>query len=89
VPEALEIDFSHHAPGSWLLQHIPWTRGEHRIRAIAASKHDALLLDIPTGTACLRIQRQTWRGEQAITWVEQLFPGDAHELTARFAPGMG
>jgi len=31
VPEAREVDFSEHPPGSWLLQHAPWTRAEHRI----------------------------------------------------------
>ena len=39
------------------------------------------------GTACLVIDRQTWRGEQPITWVRQMFLGDAYDLVARFAPG--
>ena len=28
------MDFSQVAPGSWLLQHVNWTRAEHRISAI-------------------------------------------------------
>jgi len=89
VPEARAVDFSRHPPGSWLLQHAPWTRAEHRISAVAATPEQAALLDVRTGSACLRIERRTWRGEQPITWVRQLFPGDAYELIARFSPGGG
>jgi len=33
------------------------------------------------------IERLTWRGEQPITRVRQVFLGDAWDLVARFAPG--
>ncbi len=87
VPETLDVDFSVHPPGSWLLQNVSWTRGEHRISAVAANEAEAALLKVPVGTACLVIDRQTWRGEQPITWVRQKFLGDAYDLIARFAPG--
>jgi len=87
VPETLEVDFSTHAPGSWLLQNVSWTRGQHRISAVAANAEEAALLKVPLGTACLVIDRQTWRGELPITWVRQMFLGDAYDLIARFAPG--
>ncbi len=87
VPETLEVDFSAHAPGSWLLQNVSWTRGQHRISAVAANAEEAALLKVPLGTACLVIDRQTWRGELPITWVRQMFLGDAYDLIARFAPG--
>ena len=47
----------------------------------------AKLLDVKPGTACLVIERLTWRGEQPITRVRQVFLGDAWDLVARFAPG--
>ena len=87
VPETLKVDFSIHAPGSWLLQNVSWTRGQHRISAVAATADEAALLKVPVGTACLVIDRQTWRGELPITWVRQMFLGDAYDLIARFAPG--
>ena len=68
----LVVDFSRQAPGSWLLQNASWTRGQHRISAVAASAVEAALLQVPAGTACLVIDRQTWRGEQPITWVRQM-----------------
>ncbi|MEJ0041582.1 MAG: UTRA domain-containing protein [Rhizomicrobium sp.] len=34
VPDAADIDFAEVAPGTWLLEHVPWTQAEHRITAI-------------------------------------------------------
>lgn len=88
VPEALEQDFAASAPGSWLLRHVPWTRAQHRIGAINADAAQAERLRVPAGTACLVIDRHTWRGEQPVTYVRQVFLGSAYDLVARFAPGM-
>ena len=87
VPAAVEQDFAVQAPGSWLLRHVPWTRAEHRISAINADAAQARWLDVPPGTACLVIERRTWRGEQPVTWVRQVFLGSFYDLVARFAPG--
>jgi len=87
VPEVLEVDFAVTAPGSWLLQNVSWTRAQHRISAWGADAASARLLDVKAGTACLVIERHTWRGDQAITRVRQIFLGDAWDLVARFAPG--
>ena len=86
VPEALEQDFSSTAPGSWLLQHVPWTRAQHRISAVNAEPAQAELLQVAAATACLVIERQTWRGEQCITYVRQMFLGDSYDLIAGFGP---
>ena len=75
VPEVLEVDFSTTAPGSWLLQNVSWTRAQHRISAWGADTASAQLLDVKPGTACLVIERLTWRGEQPITRVRQVFLG--------------
>lgn len=87
APQVLEMDFSCIAPGSWLLQHVHWTRAEHRISAIGADAAQARLLQVAVGTPCLAIQRQTWRGEQPVTHVIQVFLGDSYDLVARFSPG--
>lgn len=88
VPQVLEQDFSSVAPGSWLLQHVPWTRAQHRISAINADAEQAQQLEVATGTACLVIDRRTWRGAQPVTCVRQIFLGDSYDLIARFVPGM-
>lgn len=84
VPAIVDADFRCTAPGTWLLQHIPWTEAESRISAVAASSEVASRLDIPTGAACLCIERQTWREEQPVTYVRQLFRGEAYDLVAKF-----
>jgi GntR family histidine utilization transcriptional repressor len=86
TPEAAEEEFIEVPPGSWLLARAPWTRAEHRIRARSADVRRAALLNIEAGTACLAIERRTWSGDAAITYVRLTYPGEAHELIARFSP---
>lgn len=86
VPEARHTDFGTEAPGGWLVSHVPWTEAEHRIAAEAAEAAVARPLAIATGTACLLIERRTWRGGETVTIVRQWFRGDAFDLTARFGP---
>jgi GntR family histidine utilization transcriptional repressor len=87
VPEAATVDFSAVAPGSWLLDHIPWTQAQHRIHAVNADADTAMHLQVAAGAACLVLERQTWRGEEGITYARQTFLGEAYDLIARFAPG--
>lgn len=89
VPEARSQDFGQEPPGGWLLRYVPWTRAQHRIGAIGADRWQAGVLNVSTGTPCLSIDRHTWRGHLPVTYVRQLFLGEAYDLVARFAPGMG
>jgi len=59
---------------------------EHTITAIAASDRIACQLDIAPQSACLSLERWTWKRGQLVTHVRQLFPGERHSLTARFRP---
>jgi GntR family histidine utilization transcriptional repressor len=84
VPAAETADFSVSPPGTWLLDHVPWTEAEHRITAINADASAAHILDVPTGEACLMLERRTWRGKANITAVRQIFLGATYDLIARF-----
>ncbi|WP_102960717.1 histidine utilization repressor [Mangrovicella endophytica] len=86
VPDARDTDFSELAPGHWLLAQVPWSSAEHRISAIGASPGVAARLEIARGTACLVIERRTWRGAGPVTHVRFTYPGDRHTLLARFTP---
>ena len=86
APEAADADFSTVAPGSWLLGHIPWTQARHRITACSAGAGGERL-QIGRNTACLQVERWTWRTSQPVTFVRQLFPGDRYDLVAEFTPG--
>ena len=74
------------SPGAWLLRHVPWTEAETRIAAVAADRAAAARLDVAVGSPCLLIERRTWRGDEGITLVRQLFVGAAYDLIARFGP---
>jgi GntR family histidine utilization transcriptional repressor len=86
VPEAENASFTLQPPGSWLLQHVPWTEAEHRFSAVNADARLSGLLDVSDGVACLCVERRTWRGGATITFVRQTFLGDAYHLIARFGP---
>lgn len=88
VPEARETDFSHEPPGSWLLSKIAWSDGDHRIYAINPAPADAKALAITADTACLVIERHTWRSGEPITFARQIFPAGLYEVNARFTPGV-
>jgi len=89
VPEAEGADFAVSPPGTWLLDHVPWTEAEHRIAAVNADAETAALLAVAQGTACLSLERRTWRGDRHVTHVTQVFPGESYDLIARFTPRGG
>jgi GntR family histidine utilization transcriptional repressor len=86
VPEAEAEEFDSSPPGTWLLAHIPWTQAEHTIRAESADEILAAKLGVDAGAACLVVERKTWRAGSPVTWVRLCYPGDRHQLVARFAP---
>ncbi|MDB5655504.1 MAG: GntR family transcriptional regulator [Tardiphaga sp.] len=86
VPDALLQDFSVMPPNTWLVGHVPWTEAEHRITACNADKMIAAELKIEPGTACLVIDRNTWRNGEPITAVQMIHPAHLYDLIARFTP---
>lgn len=84
VPEIAALPLDGVSPGAWLLKHVPWTEAETRIAAVAADAPTAGLLQVPSGTACLFVERRTWRGSEGVTLVRQHFLGSAYDLIARF-----
>ncbi|SMF41858.1 GntR family transcriptional regulator, histidine utilization repressor [Tistlia consotensis] len=86
APDAREQDFSREAPGRWLLERIPWTSAEHRIRAVNAVGATAKLLGLDPGEACLEVLRRTEIAGQWVTLVRQSYPGSKHQLLAQFTP---
>ena len=86
VPEANAVDFAVVAPGTWLIERVPWSAAENRIKAIGADAAEAEALQVAVGTPCLVVERQTWRLETPVTKVRLIYPGSDYELLARFAP---
>lgn len=86
VPEAVHERFHDIAPGRWLLDSVPWTAAEHRIGASNAGKDRSAFLSVPATTACLIVERRTWRASLPVTHVRLTYPGESHQLVARFTP---
>ena len=86
VPEAENEPFEAEPPGAWLVHHVPWTAAEHRIRARAAGPSLAATMACSGETPCLVIERRTWIAERPVTFVRLTYPGETHELMARFEP---
>ncbi len=86
APDAADEPFADDSPGAWLVRRVPWTSAEHRISAAAARGEIARALKIAEGVPCLVIERRTWSGETPVTHVKLTYPGEAHELVARFTP---
>ncbi|WEK46363.1 MAG: UTRA domain-containing protein [Candidatus Andeanibacterium colombiense] len=86
VPAIVEAHFDTEPPGTWLLRHVPWTEAETRISAAGAGVAEAALLGVAAGEACLCIERRTWRADEPITYVRQLFLAHSYDLIARFGP---
>ena len=89
APEALEVDFTSVSPSAWLRAHVAWTDARHQISAINPDAETAAGLRIDRGRACLCLKRWTWRMGAGVTFVRQVFPGDAYDLVAHFTPGAG
>jgi GntR family histidine utilization transcriptional repressor len=86
APNAQNADFSKIPPGTWLLEEVAWTEGEHSLRAISADQVMAKSLHVDRGAACMSLTRRTWKGVELITFVRLLYPGDRHRFILRFSP---
>ncbi len=88
LPRAAVETFSDQSPGSWLRGHVPWTSAEHRIRVGTVGPELTELLKVLVGTPGLIIERSTWLQGKSVTFVRLMYPGEGHELVARFSPSM-
>ncbi len=82
VPDALKQDFQSISANEWLLQNVPYTRGEISFSAKPASAENANYLNCPENSALLAVDRLTWDHDQSVTVVQVLFaPG--HQMRTR------
>ncbi len=84
VPQAEGADFTAQSPGHWLLEAVPWSRASSEISAVATPVPIAKATGWPRDTVCLVVSRRTWRGEDRVTSVRQVFDAGRYRLTADF-----
>ena len=86
VPAARNAAFDRDPPNSWLFSHVPWSDARHRISAINADPETARALGVRQDSACMVVERWTWRSEEKITYVRMVHPGGQFSIEAHFAP---
>ncbi len=86
LPEAGEELFDKTPPGDWLAAHLPWPKSRYIVTAIHASATIANWLDLEPGSACLRIDRRSWRDGVPATFATAFYPGGDPALTGEIAP---
>ncbi len=77
---ALERSFEKTSPNLWLLTHVPYSDVNHTITSVAATATEAKLMGLPTGSALLRVRRQTFLYTVGVTAVTLLHPGRDYSL---------
>lgn len=80
VPHAIDADFDAEGPNAWLVREVPWSGAEHELYAENASHERASLLDIQEHDAVFVVERRTWTGDKAITFVRLYHPGKTHRM---------
>lgn len=80
APGILDIDLTRISANAWLVQNVPYTRGELTLSAAAADGPRAEALGCTTGEAIFCMERITWIGEAPVTLAIQSYaPG--HRMT--------
>ena len=67
APAAAAQDFLTTNANEWLLAHVPYTHGEIRLSAEAATGDEARILGSPTGAPLFVMERLTWDHGRAVT----------------------
>lgn len=76
VPDAADFNFAELSANEWLLSQAPYTQGEIAFGAYNANAEVAENLGIEKDDAVFAIERTTWDGNHAVTYVRQCFqPG--------------
>jgi len=86
VPEARTVSFDREPPNSWLFDHVPWSDARHQISAINPDAEVARKLGIREESACLMVERWTWRVPEKTTYVQMIHPGSIFSIDANFRP---
>ncbi len=74
VPEIMTVDLAQISANAWLVQNVPYTRGELTLGAASADADCAACLRCAPGAAIFTMERITWIGEAPVTLVTQSHP---------------
>ncbi len=85
APGFMERDFTQVTPSHVLFEHAPLTEAEQVVEAVLADAAQARALDVPIGSALLRVSRRTV-SQGAVASVARLYhPGTRYRLLGHFS----
>ncbi|MGA1847081.1 histidine utilization repressor [Deferribacter abyssi] len=84
VPEYLDANFENETAHQYLMRTTPLTEAEHIVEAILPDKTVSELLQIDMATPCLQLRRRTWLGNDVVTYVKFISPGNKYRIGTRF-----
>lgn len=82
VPGVGQVDLERISINEWLVLNAPFTGGDIRFSAAAASGMEAESLSIEAGLPVFVVERTTWNDDTPITWVRLAYPS-GYSLTTR------
>lgn len=82
VPGVAEVDLERISINEWLVRNAPFTGGDIRFSAAAASEAEAASLAIEAGLPIFVVERTTWNEDTPITWVRLAYP-PGYSMTTR------
>lgn len=85
APDLLAQDFSRVTPSALLFEQVPLTEAEQVVEAVLASDDEARLLEVPVGSALLRVSRRTVSRGAVASVARLLHPGQRFRLVGRFS----
>jgi GntR family histidine utilization transcriptional repressor len=83
APAYLSQDFTTTTPNAYLSINAPLSGSEHIVEAAMPSAQERKLLDIQRTEPCLAIRRRTWSGENVVSLVHLVYPGNRYRLESR------
>ncbi len=84
APDIMTIDFSSTTTKDYLMNVAPLLRARHLVQAINADAYIASALSIKAGSACLKVNRTTWTGDNVASYASLISPGERYEIAAHF-----
>ncbi|MBS0444834.1 MAG: histidine utilization repressor [Proteobacteria bacterium] len=85
APDLLDSDLSRTTPSRLLFEQAPLTEAEQVVEAVLASEDEARLLEVPVGSALLRVSRRTVSRGAVASLARLVHPGPRFRLIGRFS----
>jgi GntR family histidine utilization transcriptional repressor len=76
----LQQDFTKQTPHAYMMEQVPFSKGEHTIQAQIADARVRRTLKMDEDEACLTIHRRTWVRDSVASFVKLIHPGNRFQL---------